>query len=323
MSGKRMGAWSQKTPLTPPYLVPSHGLQVAHLQLASPVLAKDERGIIVSPPVEITPPNNVFIRSTAMDPQELRMALLMWDRLDWPSNNGIHLDDPSTSFLVAEGVLTRSSVRFGGGGEGADFLIKAQLAVFEEYERTMPGKWAVARGINSLSVFEKDGVYEERALLVDLHRAIPVPDKDVPYPDVLEFRHKRRDEWLALRILLEELFQEICQAPDKPLAEATAFLKIENATRNLQAVTVDAGMRSVRSSLRSTFSLNTLANEAFKPLLAACVGGAIFSELAAGVAVGMAVEFAKSIRKGRACNPMIGTPYEYAYRFHHELKWVE
>ena len=48
------------------------------------------RGLVVSPPIEIQG-SNLFVKSSSLDPQELRFALLFWDRLVWPSSRNIYL----------------------------------------------------------------------------------------------------------------------------------------------------------------------------------------------------------------------------------------
>lgn len=47
------------------------------------------RGLIVSAPIEIEG-NRLYAKSSTLDPQELRFALLFWDQLVWPSSRAIH-----------------------------------------------------------------------------------------------------------------------------------------------------------------------------------------------------------------------------------------
>ncbi len=47
------------------------------------------RGLVVSPPIEIDG-TSLHVKSSNLDPQELRFALLFWDQLVWPSSRAVH-----------------------------------------------------------------------------------------------------------------------------------------------------------------------------------------------------------------------------------------
>src|SRR3989442_5161137 len=72
------------------------------------------RGLVISPPLEIEG-ERLFIKSTSLHPQELRFALLFWDRLVWPSSRAIHIaSGPDEQFLESAGVLRRPDYTFNG-----------------------------------------------------------------------------------------------------------------------------------------------------------------------------------------------------------------
>ena len=133
----------------------------------------------------------------SVESQELRFALLFWDRLVWPSSRAIHFSSgPDETFLESAGILTRPEYTF--NGDGAQGIARGQIQAYQELERSEPGVWALAQGENSLLL--KDGLADEgKGTLVELHRAIPVPKQDVPLAEILEFRQRRRDELVLLR----------------------------------------------------------------------------------------------------------------------------
>ena len=106
-----------------------------------------KRGLIVSCPMEIHG-ESVSVKNTGLDPQELRVALLFWDELVWPSSRGIYIaSGPDEQFLEQAGVLTRPSFTF--YGDVSHGMAMTQIAAFRDYDRKEPGKWALAQGENS------------------------------------------------------------------------------------------------------------------------------------------------------------------------------
>ena len=91
-----------------------------------------------------------------------------------------------------------------------------------------PGVWSLATGERSIVFADRD-LETGRGALVRLHKAIPVPDKDVPLQDVLEFRERRRSELLALRYHLEQIYQRVLSAGDGELAINTELGILDRA----------------------------------------------------------------------------------------------
>ncbi len=191
-----------------------------------------KRGLVISPPVEIKD-NSLFIRSSGIDPQELRFYLLFWDKLEFPQNNLFHFaSTPDVSFLEHEGILTRTVIdTYSHSGDFASLFHEMHVKSFKDLDRAEPGVWSLARGENSIS-FSSEDLEENRGILFKLYSAIPVPDKDVPLQDVLDFRERRKPEQLALRIYLEELYQKVQQDPDVDLSLNTQISNLELALQD-------------------------------------------------------------------------------------------
>jgi len=158
--------------------------------------------------------NDISIGTTELDPQELRFALLFWDKLAWPTNNLIHIrSGPEAQFLEDVAVLTRPRVVVAGSGVMAQGFVKAHIAAFLKLDKENPGCWALAQGERSL-LLQDTHFSDGRGLMVELHRAIPVPDKDVPLADILEFRSKRKDELVRLRSAIDDFYSELLKSAD-------------------------------------------------------------------------------------------------------------
>ncbi|WP_156955361.1 DUF6236 family protein [Polaromonas glacialis] len=211
------------------------------------------RGLVVSPPIEIEG-TRLLARSSNLDPQELRFALLFWDQLVWPSSRAIHFaSGPDEVFLESAKILTRPDYTI--NGDGAQGIAKGQIQAFLDLECAEPGVWAMAQGENSF--LWKDGFADEGSgVLVELHRAIPIPKHDVPLAEVLEFRVRRRDELLLLRYHLETFVTEIETAVDKPAALKNRAAEIDQACANLLQVGKEWQFPVYLSNIKTSFSLS-------------------------------------------------------------------
>jgi hypothetical protein len=172
------------------------------------------RGLVISSPITIDG-STVTVRSGQLDSQELRFALLFWETLAWPLWRVLHVvGDPDASFLEAAEILRRPEYKFSGAFENV--IPAIQIRAFLDLDQQEPGRWALAQGLNSVLI---KGLSLEagRGAMVELYRAIPVPTREVPLNDILEFRVKRRDELVALRDEIDSLFVAISSANDKTL----------------------------------------------------------------------------------------------------------
>src|SRR4051812_32632172 len=214
-----------------------------------------ERGIVVSPPVSVEG-NALHARSSNIDPQELRFALMFWDKLVWPSSRALHFGSgPDEEFLEEAGVLRRPEYTV--DGDVAQGFVKGQVLAFRDLDRQEPGCWALAQGENSLLV--RDGIAQsEGGLAVTLHRAVPIPSSNVPLADVLEVRQKRRDELLALRARMDELAADVEKAGGSPDSIAKTASEVEEACSALLQVSREWRFPVHLSNVKATFSFNAV-----------------------------------------------------------------
>lgn len=275
------------------------------------------RGLVVCPPIEIEG-NHLFAKSSSLDPQELRFALLFWDRLVWPSSRNIHFaSGPDEAFLESAGILTRPDYTI--NGPAAQGIARGQVQAFQDLERREPGVWALAQGENSLML--KDGFVDEgKGALLELHHAIPIPKHDVPLAEILEFRLRRRDELVQLRRHIESFVSEIEGSADKPLALQKRIAELDQACANLLIVGKEWQFPVYLSNMKASFSLTP---QKFLPFV---LGGWTFGEryglTVAAAAAALAGTVSTLEIKGdfglrSVRRPM--SPYRYAYQIHREL----
>jgi hypothetical protein len=271
----------------------------------------DERGLVISNPVEIEG-TSARIKSSDLDSQELRFSLLLWDKLNFPTNNLIHMGLTADSqFLLDAGVLSRLRIQVAGSGDMAQGFRFAHVHAFRLLDQREPGVWSLATGERSIS-FLDDELDIGRGALMRLHKAIPVPDKDVPLQDILEFRSKRRSELLALRHHLEIIYQRIVTAGDGELALNTEVGALEQAIAD-----------HIKASKEARFSFRGMSIDASLNVPGGLVAGlaaysaslSIVTSLLSGV--GAAIAFGPGVSlKGHKVS---STPFRYVSSYQDKL----
>lgn len=276
------------------------------------------RGLVVSPPIEIEG-SRLYMKSSNLDPQELRFALLFWDRLVWPSSRAIHIGSgPDETFLESTGVLNRPDYTF--YGDGAQGIARGQIQAYQDLDRSEPGVWALAQGENSFLL--KEGITEVgNGALIELHRAIPVPKYDVPLAEILEFKYRRHDELVLLRYQLEAFVSKMEVEEDKALALQQHISAVDKACSNLLAVGKEWQFPVYLSNLKASFNLTPTK---FLPSVA---GGWEMGEkygLTAATAVAAAAGAVSTLEikadYGLRAIKRPASPFRYAYQIDRELR---
>ena len=278
----------------------------------------NSRGLVVCPPIEIEG-NRILVKSSNLDPQELRFSLLFWDKLVWPSSRAIHFaSGTDEQFLERAAVLARPEYTI--SGDVAQGIAKGQFQAYQELEKNEPGCWALSSGENSLLL--KDGLaVEGKGASIELFRAIPIPTEDVPLAEILEFRHRRRDELVLLRHYLESLVEDVGAAADKQLALQTRVAEVDKACAALLAVGKEWRFPVYLSNIKASFNLSPVK------FLPAVAGGWKMGEpygLSAATAVAAAAGAASTLEikgdLGLRSFVRPASPFRYSFLAHEELR---
>ncbi|MBN1930286.1 MAG: hypothetical protein JW786_01590 [Desulfobacterales bacterium] len=275
-----------------------------------------ERGIVISPPI-VCDDNSLFVKSSVLDETELRFSLLYWDKLVWPSSNAVHMpSNDDAKFLEEIGVLTRPSYNF--NGNLGHIIAATQIKAFRDLEAIEPGQWTMAMGENSLKINMSDFEKNEGAL-IELHRAIPIPTRDVPFNDILDFKERRKPELFALRHHFDQLLAEIHNSSDKQTILEKKIKEIDTACTDLLKVGREWQFPVYVSNLKASFSLSsrTLSHGAIGAWL---LGGPLGLPAVSSALIGAALstieikgDFGfRSIRRP-------SSPYRYTFKAHEEL----
>lgn len=270
-----------------------------------------ERGLLISPPIEISG-SSLYVKSSNFDAQEMRSNLLFWDKLDWPDQRIIGFgSNPDVEYLMNEGVLQRTRVDFHGGGDMVQLFRMAHMTAFRALNEVEPGRWSFASGENSISLPEED-VDDNRGVLVRLHQAIPVPNSDVPYADVLEFRERRRPELVALRHHLEDVYQKIISSGDEKLAMNTEIERLQLAIRDHIKVSEESRMRLRLSSLTANLNILPIA---MGVISSSALGLPILGEVLTGLSSSISIDSGIGLKR----NAVSSTPFRYISSYNKEL----
>ena len=271
----------------------------------------DFRGLVVSPAMTIRGSTLTMGPSTsALDAQLVRTSILLWDKLEWPISPIINLGgDAETEFLEKVGVLqrTRAAKTYGPIGDGAQGMLLDHINIYRSLNDKQPNQWSMARGKDSISFQDVDvgGFVDNHGLIVKLYDAIPIPDREVPLAKILRFKDKRRSELVALRIHLEDVYQRIANAADKPMAETTEITRLQKAISDHVRVSEESKLKLVKIDLAASFNPSGAALTFWSALQSGIgLGTATMIALAAGM---LQVKLGAAIKD----KSLAGSPFEY------------
>ena len=281
----------------------------------------NERGIVVSTPV-VAMRGILQIDAVPLDPQEVRYWLLFWDKLNFPVLDGFHIDPGKDgAFLESTGVLQRHhitdcTIRMSSDPDEDALEEQFQyhfLRAFRELDAAEPGTWSLATGNRSITLDEGQ-LGDGRGVLVRLHRALPVPERDVPLADVLEFKEKRRDELLALRCHLEAAYQRIRNAPDGALAINSELTAIDVALADyLKATKGSAIKKWVPTSIDTELQISTGINASVTAFVS---GLPLLQSLLTGAAATVNISATSGLKDFSRNN---GVPWRYVASYLNEV----
>lgn len=287
-------------------------------------LMETSKGIVVSSPVNLDS-GAISIQGGGLDAQELRHWLLFWDGLAWPASNLIYVTGgPDETFLEQAGVLSRPRMVMSGSFSGFDIVSEPHLAAFKNLDDKEPGKWCLATGERSFN-WAQMPLSETNTAVLELYRAIPVPNKDVPIAEVLEFKQRRRDEIKRLRAEIDLYVAGVHNADDPYATLAARAADIERACADLLRVGHEwkfpVRLTDLKASIEfkpgdvilKAIEVGAIAHFAFNMgTVGAMLGGML------GVTLGSGLKLSGVLQKSERISPR-STPFQYVHSFHNEI----
>ncbi|MCI9864961.1 hypothetical protein RHIZ_03265 [Rhizobium skierniewicense] len=209
------------------------------------------RGIIVMPRVSVRLPNDLSY-SGDVDLNLVRLWVLFWDKIATPTTIMVRSLGPEFEFLGSRDIHSYDRATQLKSTELAARTIEARSMTFKKLEVASPGSWSLGSGVGAWDGPETE---EGRGLRIELVKALPVPEKDVPLEDILEFRERRRDEREAVMNYIDECYLSVTASPDKPLAAHNALEKLSRAAREQLEVTKESSIPHRLYDLAADFNL--------------------------------------------------------------------
>ncbi len=248
---------------------------------------KNGKGIVISPPIIIHENGDAFLRSSKIDPTELRRSALFWDRIAHPDNSLISIgeDDADVELLIKEGLMFRPSEVVTSSGNGFILFAEAHVNAFLKLDQADPGAWSLAEGPSSF-MMKRPEFNREAGFRVELTRAIPMPSGDVPLEKLLKFKKDRRDQWLGLMVEIDELMINIMKSETPNDEMRLACRNIEMKCIELSKVFGESGLKFEWRDCAIDFSGGTDFGEMIKNAAICALFGRPFGFPKIGAAIG-------------------------------------
>jgi hypothetical protein len=293
---------------------PTYGFTQPDVTPAGPPLKEGERGIILSPPVIAK--GEVVELHNKIDPAELRSALLLYDRIESPHVSMVVFElGRDAQYLAELGILHRTEPLVPTIQPG-ECIVKSHLLTMAALEARDGQVWSLARGERSLSLWEAD-VTAGRGALFELHHAIPIPDRDVPIDDILEFKRKRDPELTALRSALDAAFERVGQNPDAATALENEIASLDKAVADQIRVSREFKFPFVLSNFKARIDYKTFAAGAASFDYAQKNQMPLTLSLLAGAAGATFCSISTDVGRRRPSGSL--KPFEYVSEMHNRL----
>lgn len=287
--------------------------RVRELQKLAPPLA---HGIIIGPKPRIRG-SNISV-SNSVDPIQLRRYALFFDRIAYPTNSFIGFGElhPDLAFLRDCNLLSQPHILC-EDGDAAKRVGESYGAAFSLLEADSPGAWSLAAGPNELDLAPE--IFEtSRGAITELVNSVPLPDRDAPLEDVLDFKFKRKSELLAFRQVTDGFYQSWVVGEDRMHALTKAKGEIERACHDLIRAYKAAKLPFKMSSWSLSYSLNPItAAVAFNVLDSVPATSELPSLTTLALAGASQLRLSKSVGPKRKTTK--SSPYRYAAEIHERL----
>lgn len=196
-----------------------------------------KRGIITTAAI-ITKEIGGFGVKPGITAEDVRFYLMYWDLVVVPTNNIVHMELPDEDDLLKSGLVWRPRTQLTGdlhSGEIGDLIIKGQSKIANIFMKDGKNDWVIHQRGDQICLPETHSV-TRNAIRVDLIGALPVPSKEIPINEVLEFKMRRSAELEALHASLDDIYFDVLNSPDQDLSRKKAFSNLQREIENLNRV---------------------------------------------------------------------------------------
>lgn len=211
------------------------------------------RGIIAAPAIINRLPEGFQIERN-LNIDELRYYALYWDEVVIPANNAVYIGIPQEEEFISAGAIKRPLVQLSGLID-TDAMLSCQSKVAKDLVKENKGTDWVIQQFGEKCLLLEDYSEERNTLRIDLAACLPVPTGEVNIHDILEFKEKRKNEFIALHEYLDEFYEQALSSPDQSLASKKALSKLAKSINDLDKVTHERFQKSNKHDLSAELNL--------------------------------------------------------------------
>jgi hypothetical protein len=298
--------------------------QASNRKMSDPNYVNSEnrtRGIIIHSPTTINADGTITVKQSNLDSQDLRSALLYWDKLSFPRNQVIYIGGgPEAKELVNCGIMERPTIDVIPSGDSDLIMTSAEAIALQQYDQKEPGVWSVGSGANSLSY---SGSKSGTGTGLELYNSLPIPGENVPLVEILDFKERRRSELLMFRSHMDSMISAITSADDSGEALIKALKDLDEACANLISVTKEwklpVRLANFKASINFNFAKSaTAAAAAWKATDTLALGKTEQAVAATVAGISSNFKLSADIEFQKIKRPT--SPYKYLYQATQELK---
>ena len=286
----------------------------------SPPLNKGERGGVLGRAAGVTrtsdmPDGQFRFEARDNDDGAIKVALLMVDKIDKPTNSFIGSREDDATDVTGIGLGFRSRAIFNelpGYSQMSSFVWYA----YKELENREPGRWSLWQQYDS-QIIPEELLSPDLAFQLEITNGLIVPDASTPFEDVVAFKERHSDELIAFRHHLEEFAIKLSKEGDPRAAnlERERFdVALAEYLRKARHSNIKKAIASLTTELDWAAAVQSAAGGGSGGLLAAAQGLSLTAAAAAiggGVLAGLSIKSVAGLREGPS-------PFRYLARIEKE-----
>lgn len=221
------------------------------------------------------------IQMSSLNQSDINYYLLYWDKIVVANNNFMKSVMPQEEELLSSGKLEIKKYNFPLTGTIDIYGIETKsqsLLANEKLSEKSDFDWTLLQLSEELHITDKLKK-EFNSIKVDLINCLPVPNNEVKFDEVLNFKEKRKDELSQLHSSIDSLYLDILNSPDKDLASRKSLSDFNKSIQDLDSATKE------KFKFLTKYNLTTELNLNGKDLSMALASGAVFDFYTTGLTI--------------------------------------
>ena len=231
------------------------------------------RGIIATV-AQINTFNDGFSFNTqegGLSENDIKYFLLYWDKIVIPSNNLFYAGVPYEKDLIASEIIERPMLSLQGSFSSSNLgkiLLDGESKIVEKKMEDKKINWTIHQ-FNEKLILPDSKRKEKDIFKFDLINALPVPLDKINIHEIIEFKERRKDEFIALHDTLDKLYFDIIKSPDSDFKASNTMKTLNIALEDIEKV------QKEKFKIFSKYDLTTELNINGKDILNGIVAGGI------------------------------------------------